>query len=243
MRLLVLSDIHGNLTALDAVLRDAKSRGPLDAWLMLGDAVDYGMRSNEVAERLSEIELPLIAGLWGNHERAVLTGDLGGFSSKRGEECAKYTAATLSERARECLRALCDERGLSEFTAGGKRCLAVHGSLDDVFWGAIAPDSELSESLYAKYDCVFSGHSHLPHAFVRLYPSHDAELRYKKRTEFVNAGSVGQPRDRDPRAKYAIWDSGGSVELCAAEYDVKLEMSLYRGQVDDFYARRLEKGV
>ena len=90
---------------------------------------------------------------------------------------------------------------------------------------------------------MLSGHSHYAHAFPVFYPAENPAYRNKKRTFFINPGSVGQPRNHDPRAQYAVLDTEKGVFLLASEYDIKYEQSLFTDDVDPFYSRRLEKGV
>ncbi|MDY6323634.1 MAG: metallophosphoesterase [Catonella sp.] len=95
MQLIVLSDIHGNLTALNAVLDNIHEHYEPDAIAILGDFIDYGMRSNEVIERVKAIQIPIVCNIWGNHERAIMLNDYTRFSSQRGVDSAKNTAKKL----------------------------------------------------------------------------------------------------------------------------------------------------
>ena len=108
-------------------------------------------------------------------------------------------------------------------------------------WTAIRPGQDLRE--YKKYDYVFSGHSHLPHIFGEYYYVDNIEYRNKKRTMFINPGSVGQPRNHNPRAQYAIWDTNNGIYLCEVEYEIQYEMSLYTDDIDMFYRERLKYGI
>lgn len=247
MRLLLLSDIHGNLSALNAVFEDAFKRNEVlhiefDGVVLLGDNIDYGMRSNEVVSALSSLGIPVVCSLWGNHENAVLTLDFGGFSTLRGEQCAKNTALCLDDAARLWLIKKANHAGIEEALIDGKRVLFVHGNISDPLWGKISC-GQSDFSMYADFDVVVSGHSHIPHAFTVLLDVDNFDMRNKKAIVFINPGSVGQPRNHDPRAFYAIWDTERGIELNAVKYDIALEQSLYDGSVDDFYRDRLEKGI
>lgn len=242
MQLLVLSDIHGNLTALDAVLADVANRFDPDGVVLLGDVIDYGMRSNAVVERLRELKIPFVAFVWGNHEKAILEGDFSRFSSKRGEDCARHTALHLSHSTIEWLRSIGESSGQTAFVWDKKRVLVVHGTLDDPFWGTIAPDG-FEISTYADYDVVLSGHSHIPHVFTLFAPTDDAIMRNRRPVSFLNPGSVGQPRNHDPRASYLVWDTMHGFSLNSVEYDIAREQALYDKTVDDFYRDRLALGV
>lgn len=96
-KLIILSDIHANLTALLAVLDDAFSKYQPDAIVSLGDIVNYGMRPNEVINALNQISCPVIVNLMGNHEKALLDLDLSHFSTERGKRLLEYTSSVLSD--------------------------------------------------------------------------------------------------------------------------------------------------
>lgn|GEM_PF-183566 len=247
----VLSDIHGNIHALKAVI-DSLSFDELSGVIILGDIIDYGMRSNESTKLLREWLLKknsemlnkdfVVCNIWGNHEKEILNGTFTGYSSKRGEECAKYTAKILNEETREYLRSELDESGKSEFVLEAYKCIAIHGSLDDPYWKSVEPGDLKGD--YSAYDIVFSGHSHKSHVFRHEYPSDDVNYRNKHTVLFINPGSVGQPRNHNPNAQYAILDIDTmSVELRCIPYDVRGAMETYDGSVDDFYRERLERGV
>ena len=182
MKILILSDIHGNLSAFDSVLKDSE-RFSVDAIALLGDLIDYGMRSNEVVERVKQNNKPIICNIWGNHENAILTGDYSCFSSSRGIECAKYTKRKLSRQTIDYLNKLEGKKGFQGFEVSGKKFLAVHGSLHDVFWKAIFPNGDFSK--YREYDYVLSGHSHLSHCFSIFYKNNSEEYRNKTRNLYL----------------------------------------------------------
>ena len=99
MKVIIISDIHANLTAFNAVLDDASNKYSPDAYISLGDLIDYGMRSNEIIERIQQIETPIIANLKGNHEKAIIDGNLQYFSSERGRIMSIYTKEHLSDKS------------------------------------------------------------------------------------------------------------------------------------------------
>lgn len=243
---LILSDIHGNVSAFDAVLDDSQ-----DEWfngiILLGDLIDYGMRSNEIVRKLVELEQgiwkdKIIVNIWGNHEKLVVDKDLERLSSDRGRVVAEYTAKQLSLDSVNYINSSMNKSGMQEFCIGGLRCLAVHGSIEDKYWKAIGPDNLRGE--YDKYDVVFGGHSHYSHCFAHFYPSENPDLRNKKAVMFINPGSVGQPRNQNPYAQYAVMSLPSKrVELRAVEYDVAYEQSLYPNEIDEFYKNRLTRGI
>ena len=240
--LAIMSDIHGNLNACMSSIESLKKKD-IDALLLLGDLIDYGMRSNEVIELLKELPYPVLCNIRGNHEQAMITGDYAQFSSERGRQCAQYTKSILSQNTWRYITEDMSDSGMYEFEQQGKRCLAVHGSLTDIYWKSIKPGGH-DLSAYQKYDYVFSGHSHLPHYFEVFYEVDNPIYRNRKKTIFINPGSVGQPRNHNPLAQYAILDTETeTVTYEKISYNVAEEQKAYFGQVDDFYRMRLEIGV
>ncbi|MDD5891998.1 MAG: metallophosphoesterase family protein [Bacteroidales bacterium] len=243
---LVLSDIHGNVSAFDAVIEDCKDES-FTGIILLGDLIDYGMRSNEIVQKLvslaeNEWKGRIIVNIWGNHEKLVVDKDLERLSSDRGRMMARYTARQLSEDSVRYIKEQMNKAGIQEFHIGSLKCLAVHGSLEDHYWKAIGPENLRGE--FCDYDMVFGGHSHYSHIFTHFYPVEAPELRNKKAVVFVNPGSVGQPRNQNPYAQYAVVSLPSKrVELRAVEYDVKYEQSLYPDEIDEFYKIRLTRGV
>jgi len=243
---LVLSDIHGNLSAFNAVLDDCIDE-KFDGIVLLGDLIDYGMRSNEIIEKLIKLQEEawnekVIVNIWGNHEKLVVDKDLERLSSDRGRVMAEYTARNLSNRSVEYINNSMNKDGIQEFDINGLKCLAVHGSLDDYYWKSIEIDNVRGD--YLKYDLVFSGHSHYSNCFTKFYKTDNEQLRNKKAVTFINPGSVGQPRNQNPNAQYAVISLPSKrVELRAVQYDVGLEQSLYTDEVDEFYKNRLTRGI
>ena len=239
-KIAILSDIHGNLFALREVINDFKD---IDSIILLGDLIDYGMQSNEVVEYIKEnLCSKIICNIWGNHEKAVLNKDFNHFSSQRGIDSAKFTASQLNDSSKEYLNNELDTTGRYEFKIADKKVLAIHGSLNDSFWKSIFPDDLNGD--YSDYDIVLSGHSHYSHVFQKFYEADNPEMRNKKSVLFINPGSVGQPRNHNPNAQYAILDTESmGVELKSVKYPKEEAMNLYDGNVDDFYRKRLEKGI
>lgn len=236
----ILSDIHGNLFALREVANDFED---IDYIILLGDLIDYGMQSNEVVEYIKEnFSSKIICNIWGNHEKAILKEDFNHFSSQRGVDSAKFTNSQLKDEVKDYLNNDLVQEGKFEFEIGDKKVLAVHGSLNDYYWKAIFPDNVNGD--YLDYDIVLSGHSHYPHIFHKFYDADNPDMRNKKSVLFVNPGSVGQPRNHNPDAQYAVLDSESmSIELKSVKYPKDKAMELYDGSIDDFYRKRLENGV
>lgn len=241
-RIAILSDIHGNLHALKEVLKDLNSQD-VESIVLLGDLIDYGMQSNESVELIrKEFSSRIICNIWGNHEKAILTEDFNHFSSQRGMESAKFTASQLNDDIKNYLNDELIHEGKLEFELDNMKVLAIHGSLLDNYWKAIFPDNLNGE--YSDFDIVLSGHSHYPHVFQKFYDVDNPDMRNKKAVLFINPGSVGQPRNHNPNAQYAILDTETmGIELRAVEYPVVDAMDLYDGSIDEFYQTRLKNGI
>lgn len=200
------------------------------------------MHSNEVIEMIQNIKYSMLCNLRGNHEQAVIMEDYSRFSTERGRECARYTRSLLTQNTWDYITQVQQDTGILEFMIEDKKCLAVHGSIEDIYWKSIYPGENSGE--YSRYDYIFSGHSHLPHCFEVFYPSKDPEMRGKKKTVFINPGSVGQPRNLNPMAQYCILDTDTEqAGMMKVPYDILKEQAAYQGQVDIFYKERLTLGV
>ena len=241
-RILIMSDIHGNLSALNKIWEKKKIE-EFEGIVLLGDLIDYGPHSNEVVEKLKNLpKHKILVNIWGNHEKAVVDGDDSRFSSERGKKCAAHTRKMLTTQTMQYLENEMDKSGHMEFELAGKKCLAVHGSAVDFFWKSISHGED--QETYKKYDYVFSGHSHIPHYFEHFYPAECKEYRNRKKTVFLNPGSVGQPRNHNANAQYAILEPETmSVQMKAVSYDIEHEIAAFSDEVDSFYKERLRIGV
>lgn len=241
MKILILSDIHGNLNALTSVLNDAAVY-PIEGLALLGDLIDYGMHSNEVVNIIKNCNYKVLCNIRGNHEQAVMEEKYDRFSSDRGRESAKYTRDNLSDETWEYLNNCMSKKGKAVFDIEGKKFLAVHGSLADEYWKSINAKTDMTA--YAEYDYVLSGHSHIPHFIEEYYKTDDIVHRNKKKTIFINPGSTGQPRNLNNMAQYAILDTDSEeVSLKKVKYDIAGEQASFNDKVDVFYKERLESGV
>jgi diadenosine tetraphosphatase ApaH/serine/threonine PP2A family protein phosphatase len=218
VRYAVLADVHANEPALDAVLADAGARG-VDGLLCLGDVVGYGADPGPVLERVAERALVVVAG---NHDHAAAgLMDLAWFNT-HARRAAEWTAARLAPRWRRYLA----ERPLSAERDGA---LLVHASpREPAAWPYLVSAEDGAEALSAfAGPLCFVGHSHLPATWtagaggrvVHRPGGGRLALRGGAR-HVVNVGSVGQPRDGDSRAAYALWDvAEGWVEVRRVAYD------------------------
>ena len=243
MRIIVLSDIHANLTALTAVIEDFNSRYAPDGLILLGDIINYGMRPDETIMALKRLSIPILVNIHGNHENALISGNLQRFSTERGKKMLDYTRNKLSKDSLDYILNNMNTAGKAEIEIDGKRLLCVHGNADDSLWGNLNCDS-IKENTYSQYDYVLSGHSHLRHYIESFYPTDNPEYRNKKKTVFLNPGSVGQPRNHNACAQYAYIDTSYDViHLNSVPYDIVKEQKLYISEIDVFYKTRLEKGI
>jgi len=216
---LVISDIHANITALEAVLADA---GKVDETWCLGDVIGYGPDPNECIETLRG--RPKLTCLMGNHDYAA-TGDesLEVFNSD-ARQALLWQRDALSEENMEFLRGL-----PTETVVRGKVTLA-HGSPRDPIWEYIMNTLVARINLtYFDTPWCFVGHSHFQAVFqyneerddlTIVVPPPSLPYALKERA-ILNPGSVGQPRDRDPRAAYALFNTKTSVwEPRRVVYDI-----------------------
>lgn len=246
-KLIILSDIHGNLSAFQAVVKDFQTKYSPDALILLGDLINYGMRSNEVISEIKKLErqCPVVCNLYGNHEIAIIYPEehICRFSSDRGRAMLAYTQKNLSADSITYLQTAMIRDGRKVVMIGHKKILCVHGDLTDPYWGKLSAAS-MSDINYATYDYVFSGHTHIPHHLEMFYKTDHLELRNRKKTVFFNPGSVGQPRNLNPRAQYLYVDLAEERYYHnSVEYDVLEEQSLYTKETDIFYRDRLSKGI
>ena len=203
MKVAVISDVHANLEALEAVLADARANGAETFWC-LGDIVGYGADPDAVVETIRALGSPAVAG---NHDWAAC-----GLTSTRqfnrhAAAAAEWTARTMKPENLDWLKAL----PLVERVEG---VLLVHATPSEpAAWHyCMVVEDAIDEMESYREDLCLIGHSHVPGAFER----HDDEVRYTRAEELVlrpgrqymvNVGSVGQPRDGDKRAAYALYDT------------------------------------
>ena len=289
MRYAVLSDIHGNYEALDAVLRDidrfsAEQRAPIDALWCLGDIVGYGPEPRQCVQRIRETSTFCVAG---NHDWAAIGKlDLDEFTTVAANS-AEWTSAQLSAQDRIYLR------GLPDVIAGSSEFTLTHGSPLNPIWEYLTSPLAATPN-FAAFDTNFClvGHTHVPTIFLlpddvrplppppeiltgeshrtfapgdsdlmafpdigvmplgagalceHLTPAPGLWLMPEHRRAIINPGSVGQPRDGDPRASYIIYDSDLGFEFRRVEYDVaSTQRKMTELGLSPRMAARLERGL
>jgi diadenosine tetraphosphatase ApaH/serine/threonine PP2A family protein phosphatase len=223
MRYLVLSDIHGNIDAFDAVLADAAARYGELPLLVLGDLVGYGGDPNGVIDRLRD--LPVAAAVRGNHDRAACGLDDGAGFNEVARVSAAGTARLLTPRNREHLRAL-PEGPL----VVGALIEICHGTpYDEDAYVFDEMDAVYALRAAARPLCLF-GHTHAP--FGARLRGEDLEVLdvtggdpmtlARGAVYIINVGAVGQPRDGNPRAAYGVVDDEALTVSCRrVAYDVE----------------------
>jgi diadenosine tetraphosphatase ApaH/serine/threonine PP2A family protein phosphatase len=241
MRYAVLSDVHANLEALRAVLDDC--RGEVDAVLCLGDLVGYGADPIPCVDLLARDAAALVAG---NHEHGV-TGQLSlGWFNRFARAAAEWTAERLDDDHRAYLGSL-------PLTAVVADATLVHASPDRPAEWEYLTSAEDGFRAFAAFPTrlCFVGHSHQAGYWSlgsagrsRRTGAVDLALENGRRY-LVNVGSVGQPRDRDPRACYAIWDAEARrIAMRRVSYDVAAaQRKIIAAGLPRFLADRLRSGT
>jgi diadenosine tetraphosphatase ApaH/serine/threonine PP2A family protein phosphatase len=224
MRLAVLSDIHSNLSALEAVRDDLPD---VDQVWVLGDIVGYGPQPNEVVRRLQEMGARSVMG---NHDGAAIgTVDVGWFNPDAAR-AIEWTAEIADDNTRAYLATLPAVRRDSELTA-------VHGSPRDPTWEYITGTRAAGENLDAfETRLCLHGHTHVPVIFhaddgrMEIVPATpDESISIAGGRLLLNPGSVGQPRDGNPAASYLLIDTeAGIVEFRRIRYDIARTQELMR---------------
>jgi diadenosine tetraphosphatase ApaH/serine/threonine PP2A family protein phosphatase len=248
--LAIISDIHGNLEALTRVLAEIDSRPGVTEIICLGDIIGYGPNPTEcldlVIDRCSNA-------LLGNHDFAVFYEP---FSFNRAAESASYWTRAQFEaepdiqkrnrrwRYLSNLQFVHTRPGIKAAHASPRRPINEYIFPDDIYTNAPKFTSlfEVVEKL------CFVGHTHVPGAFLEGPDFYspvelDGKLELGREKAIVNVGSVGQPRDHDPRASFVLTD-GDTVEFMRVEYDVSITIDKMNkvGILDPFLSSRLRDG-
>ena len=240
MRIAVVSDVHGNLVALDAVLAHA---GPVDAVWHLGDIVGYGPDPNGVVARLSGLGA---VGVRGNHDAAAVGGPEIEQFNPEARAAMEWTRGAITDVTRDWLRAQPQRREEDEVSL-------VHGSPRDPTWEYLTTATIARGSFEAMTTTHgLNGHTHIPVAFVldagriaAVRPSDGQQVSLTGTRTLLNPGSVGQPRDGDPAASYLILDpEAGTAIWHRVRYDVPMvQAAMTAAGLPRRLAERLAHGV
>lgn len=243
MRYLIIADIHSNLEALQAVLEDANNYGGFGHVWCLGDVVGYGPDPSACIKLLRQLD-PLC--VCGNHDLAAVGRiDIADFNSAAAK-ANKWTAGQLDDEDREFLLMLPEKILQGDFTL-------VHGSPRQPAWEYISYGFTATDN----FDCFDTkyclvGHTHIPFIFEEEdgmanegYMHHGEMLALGDRKLIINPGGVGQPRDHDPRASYAIYDSDENrIYLYRVSYDIDITQDkMERAELPSFLISRLSSGI
>lgn len=224
MEIAFISDIHSNFEALSAVMIDIKKRN-ITKIFCAGDIVGYGANPNECINELIRNNVTLVQG---NHDYNALTLSELYLFNDFAREALMWTNKQLTEQSKEFLSSL------PKFF--NKECFyLVHGSPKDPiheYMYPFLPDLE-SQFLLINKNVLVTGHTHLP--LIK---------KFKNNKILINPGSVGQPRDGDKRASYAIYDtSTNDAKIVRVEYDIiKAMKKIVDNKLPRFLAERLETG-
>ncbi len=240
----ILSDIHANIVALEAVLSDIAKRDDIERIICLGDNIGYGPRPKEVLDIVID---HFSSSLMGNHEWACINGPQN-FNSMAAEAILWTSEQVKDKKYTDFIESL------SPAALEGK-FLFVHGSVRDPLMDYVreanSPEKfhSLVETLqrdFKQFDCCFVGHNHkpflgtgdgyiFPHKLMNRFKVDEGKL-------YVSVGSVGQPRDKNPQSCYTIFD-GEFVEFVRVKYDVQKAIELFTDtNLHSFLAHRLISG-
>ncbi len=222
MKFAIIADIHANLEAFQVVLADIKEQ-KCTHYACVGDVVGYGASPKECLKIVRDLGMPCVKG---NHdEYCSMEEELDGFNP-HAAEAVNWTRTQLSTEERQWLRDLKYFRMVTSFSM-------VHATLDGPQrWGYVFNKLDAAASFpYQNTAVCFFGHTHVPLAFIReptasgqpvvkggTYSKFKVDLGKKY---FVNVGSVGQPRDNNPKSAYVVYDvDEGTIELRRLDYDI-----------------------
>jgi len=245
MRYCIISDIHANLPALNAVINHSQTQ-KIDEYICLGDIVGYGPQPTECLNLVKSLTANICAG---NHDYAAVKKIETDDFNKYALESIEWTTGILSETDKLFL----SNRLAEKISVGGFE--GVHGALTNPvsdymvnIWIAVANFKLMSANL------CFNGHTHIPLIFsmnsetketdtIRMPISGKIYLESSVKY-IINAGSVGQPRDNDPRSSYLVFDNAElSVEYYRVEYDINsVQLKMRDVGLPDFLITRLALG-
>jgi diadenosine tetraphosphatase ApaH/serine/threonine PP2A family protein phosphatase len=236
----ILSDVHSNLEALEAVLRNVDKRKVKDV-LFLGDAVGYGPNPNECIELLMARCKILLAG---NHDWGVLGLTDINYFNEYARAAIEWTKQVITEGNRKTLRPLPVKKGINK-----EDMILVHSTpKEPEEWHYLLTlwDAEINFHYFDNKFC-FLGHSHYPFVIEKLLSGElvaykEAAVMGKTERYIMSVGSVGQPRDGDPRACYAIVNDE-KMEIIRVPYDIEaVQKKMIKDGLPLFLSERLSRG-
>jgi putative phosphoesterase len=227
--LAVMDDIHSNLAALEVVFERIEKAG-ITKIVCCGDIVGYGAEPNECCDFVRENKLPCAMG---NHDYTAATLKETELFNPYAQRAIIWTSGKLTEENRKFLSKLPEKK---EFGFNGKKVVLVHGSPENTRWDYVWPTT--SESILKKFlektkaDILVLGHTHMP--FVRKI---DNKL-------VLNPGAIGQPRDQNPCASFALINDALKIKIMRVPYDVsRTAYGIINAGLPRFLAERLYGGI
>jgi diadenosine tetraphosphatase ApaH/serine/threonine PP2A family protein phosphatase len=237
LRFGVLSDIHANWPALEAVMADMPA---VDEVICLGDVVGYGADPVRCIDYVREKGWPTLVG---NHDRACTDAEILDWFNEDAARAIEWTVVRLGQDRLDWLAGLPDTDQL------GGDVVLVHGSPRDHIYEYILDGTTASANLdLLDGQVCFHGHTHVPGIFRRfkgeLLHEYDLGTFVLEPDELVNPGSVGQPRDGDPDASYGVWDrTTGTFEFRRVTYDREAaKRAIREARLPERFALRLDAG-
>lgn len=250
MRIGILGDVHGNLEALTAVVQAMRSEGPIDEWVQVGDLVGYGPEPSACIDVVRDLRATVCLG---NHDAAVLGLLDTAYFNNFARAAIQWTKTRLRTQDLEYLR------GLQLVVRRPERAYTVvHGTLHmpEQFGYVISPVEALDSLALQQTRYCFVGHSHVPAIYMMRNgdprdldaPPVQSEIEVSTRDHakvLMNVGSVGQPRDEDPRAAYAILDTEREIaSIRRVAYDIGgVQRKIRKAGLPEMLANRLSLGV
>jgi predicted phosphodiesterase len=246
MRLGVIADIHSNLPALNEVLLDLAGDN-VEGYLVLGDLAGYGPYPNECIEVLQKLTNAVI--IVGNHDWAVIELEDISLFNEEARQAIIWTRTAIAPAAKEYLGSL-------EYIVNKEQYMLVHGSPRDPLDEYLINVERFEKNIpLLKADICFVGHSHVPLYFSRQKETGVMDMRSLQEQEAVtlgsgaihviNPGSVGQPRDHDPRASYGVFDTQSLTYIQKRKaYDIAaVQAKMAEQQLPQNLIDRLAKGM
>lgn len=254
-RVAIISDIHANYHALSAVIEDVRDRECTEI-VCLGDIVGYNAFPKQCLDYVRALNCPVVKG---NHDDEVVNPSLSRMN-EIARRAMNWTRDQLKEEDLQWLSRLQFQR-IVRTTDSGHSFSIVHSSLDHPkAWNYIINANDASSNFPRQISHIcFHGHTHVPRVFVwdkvHTIEDYDAlhDLHFSDEAEFsprpdlkyfVNVGSVGQPRDSDPRACYAIYDTDRNlITVRRVVYNIReAQAEIRNNKLPEYLAERLEKG-
>lgn len=246
MRYLILTDIHGNLEAFQAVLKAVRKKR-IDRYIVLGDLVGYGASPNEVVQKI--ISLKPLSIIRGNHDKAVAGLDSVQTFNPIAAAAIFWTKKVVNKKNLDFIRRLEQSPRIVDETI-----TICHGAPFDEDYYIFGEFDAAEAFSYSNTPVCFFGHTHFPFVYMEndgnvegTFLEGDAnEVKLEKGAKYlINPGSIGQPRDRNPKAAYAVYDSATRVvKFHRVEYDIELaQKKILAEQLPAALAERLPLGI